>query len=84
MQVVKYGKKQRIVKVPTDWGFIKDGVKIDSGDKIFNTQNHCWDDVKEGDFTKVVGKDDVIVIRKYFKASNGEIDKDTRAVRIVS
>ena len=83
MQIVKYGKKQRTVKVPTDWAFVLDGVTIMPGDKFFNSQTHCWDDVKEEYLGKIVGKDVPVVVRKYQRAFAGEIEKDTRAIRVV-
>ena len=83
MQIVKHGKKQRTVKVPTDWTFVLDGVTIMAGDKFFNNQTHCWDDVKEEHLGKIVGKDVPVVVRKYQRAFAREIEKDARAIRVV-
>ena len=81
MQIVKYGKKQRTVKVPTDWAFVVNGKQVKPGDKFFNPDTHCWDEVENGDTNKTVN-DKMIVIRKYQKALPGEIEKDTRAVKV--
>lgn len=82
MQIVKYGKKQRQVKVPAGWKFLKNGTRVASKDKFFNVLKHTWDDVEEDDFGDVVGELFAVVIRNDLY-SEDEVDKDPHAVRIV-
>lgn len=85
MQIVKWGKKQRQVKVPVGWAFIKDGKTVRDKDKCFNLLTHAWDNVDQEDFGDVVGGPDgiCVAIREERRDFNNEIDKDTHAVRIV-
>lgn len=84
MQIVKYGKKQRQVRVPVGWVFVKDGQKIQSGDKVFNLYTHGWDNATSDDEGDLVGPDDVcVVIREERRATPNTVDKDSHAVRIV-
>lgn len=84
MQIVKWGKKQRQVKVPVGWVFVKDGQKVQAKDKFFNLHTHSWDNVHDDDIGDLVGPDDIcVVIREQRFAPNGTIDTDTRSVRIV-
>lgn len=84
MQIVKYGKKQRQVKVPVGWVFVKDGHKVQAKDKFFNLHMHSWDNVHDDDIGDLVGPDDIcVVIREQKFASKESVDTDSHAVRIV-
>ena len=86
MQIVKWGKKQRQVKVPVGWAFIKNGKEIKERDKFFNLATHAWDNVDENDIGCNVGIDyvDGIFIREERRAwDDDELDTDPHAVRIV-
>lgn len=85
MQIVKWGKKQRQVKVPVGWAFIRDGKEIKRGDMFFNLATHCWNNVQEEDIGCVVGVDfiDGVFIRSEVWCDLDEIDTDSHAVRTV-
>lgn len=85
MQIVKWGKKQRQVKVPVGWAFIKDRQEIKERDKYFNLATHSWDNVDEEMIGCDVGIDfiDGVFIREERRANSGELDNDSHAVRIV-
>lgn len=84
MQIVKWGKKQRQVKVPVGWAFVKDGKQVKENDKIFNLHTHAWDNADDDNIGDLVGPDKIcVVIREERRDYNNEIDKDTHAVRIV-
>ena len=85
MQIVKWGKKQRQVKVPVGWAFIRDGKEIKERDKFFNLATHAWNDVQEEDVGRDVGIDylDGVFIREERRASSNEIDTNPHAVRTV-
>lgn len=85
MQIVKWGKRQRQVKVPVGWAFIKNGKEIKERDKYFNLATHAWDNVTEEDIGRDVGIDyiDGIFIREERRAFLRDLDTDPRAVRIV-
>ena len=85
MQIVKWGKKQRQVKVPVGWAFIKNGKEIRERDKYFNLATHAWDNVTEEDIGCDVGVDHVcgVFIREERRAESSELDRDPRAVRII-
>ena len=85
MQIVKWGKKQRAVKVPVGWAFVKDHKVIKERDKVFNRLTHAWDDIEPDFVGLVIGEDleDPIVIRDEHRAYSGELDNKSRAERIV-
>lgn len=85
MQIVKWGKKQRQVKVPVGWAFVKDGKPVKDKDKFFNLHTHAWDNAEDDDIGITVGGPDgiCVAIREEHRAHDSEIDKDPRAVRIV-
>ena len=82
MQIVKWGKKQRVVKVPVGWAFIKDHKIIKERDKVFNRLTHSWDDIDPDVVGFVLGEDvESIIIRDEHRAYSGEIETDSHAVR---
>lgn len=84
MQIVKYGKKQRQVRVPVGWVFVKDGQQVVAKDKFFNLHTHSWDDIAAEDIGDLVGPEDIcVVIREQRFAGKDTIDTDSHAVRIV-
>ncbi len=85
MQIVKWGKKQREVKVPVGWAFVKDHKIVKDRDKMFNPDTHAWVDIAPDKIGLVTGEDlqGAIIIRDEHRAYSGEIDNDNRAVRIV-
>lgn len=84
MQIVKWGKKQRQVKVPVGWVFVKNGQRVQQKDKFFNLHTHAWDNVNNEDIGDLVGPDDIcVVIREQRFAAKEHLDLDTHAVRIV-
>lgn len=85
MQIVKWGKKQRQVKVPVGWAFIKNGKEIKERDRYFNLATHAWDNVTEEDIGCDVGIDHVhgVFIREERRAEPSELDRDSHAVRII-
>lgn len=85
MQIVKWGKKQRQVKVPVGWAFIKDGKEIKEKDKFFNLATHAWDNVDDEMIGCDVGTDfiDGIFIREVRRDSNNACDTDSHAVKTV-
>lgn len=86
MQIVKWGKKQRQVKVPVGWAFIKDRKEIKERDKYFNLATHSWDNVDEEMIGCDVGIDfiDGVFIREERRDTEHACDPDPRATRIVS
>lgn len=85
MQIVKWGKKQRQIKVPVGWAFIKDGQTIKAKDKFFNLYTHAWDNAEDDDIGSVVGGPDgvCVAIREEHRAQDSEINKDPRAIKIL-
>ena len=85
MQIVKWGKKQRQVKVPVGWAFIKDNRSVMERDKFFNLLTHAWDNVEPDDIGDMVGPNGMflVAIREERRAVKSDIDSDPRAVRIV-
>ena len=86
MQTVKWGKKQRVVRVPVGWSIIKNGKDVKEHDKFFNLATHSWDNVDlQEDVGLTVGVDftDGVFIREDWRASSGDCEKDPRATRIV-
>lgn len=84
MQIVKWGKKQKQVKVPVGWRFLKNGQRVELRDKFFNVLAHIWDDVRPEDCGLIVGAAGAgIVIRRDIFSEANQVDKDVRAVRMV-
>lgn len=89
MQIVKWGTKQRQVKVPVGWAFVKSGERILDNDKFFNNVTHAWDNVSsvppselEGE-EMVVGEAFDIVVREIRLSNEKRLDTDPHAVRMV-
>lgn len=76
-QSVIYGPKQRTVKVPAGWVFVKTGSQIFAKDKKFNKDTHAWDSV---DIDNLNPGD--IVIRDLRNANTACLDMNRHAVRI--
>lgn len=82
MQIVKWGKKHRQVKVLDGWKFLKNGQKVKEGDRYFNQETHTWDSVKDSDIGNIVGPGRVeIAIRRDIFSLSREVDNDSHAVR---
>lgn len=76
-QTVVYGPKQRTIKVPAGWSFVKAGCTIYAKDKKFNRDTHAWDPV---DLDNLNPGD--IVIRDLRNANTAYLDMNRHAVRM--
>ena len=78
MQKVIYGKKNREIKVPVNWAFLKDKEIINAGDKMFNDKQ--WTDVPEELVGTLPVSENIIVIRS-IRGSNGSINSDPHVTK---
>jgi hypothetical protein len=77
-QSVVYGPKQRTIKVPAGWAFVKSGSKVFTKDKKFNRTSHAWDPV---DLDNLSPGD--IIIRDMRNTNTAYLDMDRHAVRVI-
>lgn len=77
-QSVVYGPKQRTIKVPAGWAFVKPGSQVFAKDKKFNRNTHAWDPVE---LEKLAPGD--IIIRDLRNANTACLDMNRHAVRII-
>jgi hypothetical protein len=75
-QTVVYGSKQRTIKVPAGWAFVKAGCVVYTKDKKFNRTSHAWDPV---DLDNLNPGD--IIIRDMRNTNTSYLDMDRHAVR---
>lgn len=84
MQAVVWGNKNREVRVPVGWQFLKHGTLVKENDMFFNPTIHAFVYVpsefvgsKRASINRPTG-DDLIVIRRQKKADPSDVITDNR------
>lgn len=85
MQLVKWGKKGKEVKVPVGWNFLKEHNVIHEKDRVFNPKTHAFDEVSlDPEQTEALrARPPMIVIRANRSYNDTSVlDKDPHAIRV--